>query len=268
MVELFEKDLMDDGRRSSKGNQLKWEAGGIWYKADYIGYEGLAECVVSGLLKRSSLAENEYVTYEYENIKYKNTVFNGCKSYDFKNGWQVITLERLFMNLFGKGLNAGIYSIAYHTERVRFLVEQVENVTGIKGFGTYISKMFAIDAIFLNEDRHTHNISVLWDGAREYRLCPFYDHGGALLSDTTLDYPLGCNVYDESAKVKAKTVCSSFEEQLDIAEKLYGSNISFSWNEKDVDEVLSGIGGYAPEVKNRVKDLLLWQRRRYSYLFD
>lgn len=42
MIELFEREIVDDSRQSSKGNQLKWENNGIWYKADYAGYEGLA----------------------------------------------------------------------------------------------------------------------------------------------------------------------------------------------------------------------------------
>ena len=40
MIELFEQQLQQMDRHSSKGNQLKWENNGIWYKADYTGYEG------------------------------------------------------------------------------------------------------------------------------------------------------------------------------------------------------------------------------------
>ena len=76
MVELFEGDERRFERQSSKGNQLKWENEGVWYKADATGYEGLAESVVSHLLKFSSLNENEYVLYEPEEIKYKTTVYN------------------------------------------------------------------------------------------------------------------------------------------------------------------------------------------------
>ena len=43
MIELFEQNERMQDRQSSKGNQLKWENAGIWYKADYTGYEGLAE---------------------------------------------------------------------------------------------------------------------------------------------------------------------------------------------------------------------------------
>ena len=55
MVELFEQNIRTKDRQSSKGNQLKWENNGIWYKADYTGYEGLAEYVISHLLKKSTL---------------------------------------------------------------------------------------------------------------------------------------------------------------------------------------------------------------------
>ena len=50
MIELFEQNTRTLARQSSKGNQLKWENDGIWYKADYTGYEGLAEYMVSQLL--------------------------------------------------------------------------------------------------------------------------------------------------------------------------------------------------------------------------
>ena len=35
MVEVFEQDIRTNDRQSSKGNQLKWNNNGIWYKADY-----------------------------------------------------------------------------------------------------------------------------------------------------------------------------------------------------------------------------------------
>lgn len=47
MIELFEQNIRTNDRQSSKGNQLKWENEGIWYKADYTGYEGLAEYMIS-----------------------------------------------------------------------------------------------------------------------------------------------------------------------------------------------------------------------------
>ena len=55
MVRLEENELRTAAHQSSKGNQLKWESDGVWYKADYTGYEGLAEYIVSGLLKHSAV---------------------------------------------------------------------------------------------------------------------------------------------------------------------------------------------------------------------
>ena len=66
----FEQNIRTNDRQSSKGNQLKWENEGIWYKADYTGYEGLVEYMIFHLLKKSSLAENEFVCYDLEEIKY------------------------------------------------------------------------------------------------------------------------------------------------------------------------------------------------------
>lgn len=34
----------------SKGDQRKWKIDNLWYKADYMGYESLAEVLVSKLL--------------------------------------------------------------------------------------------------------------------------------------------------------------------------------------------------------------------------
>ena len=78
MVELFSKDIHDQNRRSSKGNQLKFERDGFWYKADYLGYEGLAETVIARLLSFSTLDPSEYVDYDPEEILYNGQVFTGC----------------------------------------------------------------------------------------------------------------------------------------------------------------------------------------------
>ena len=84
MIELNDEYLIKIDRHSSKGNQLKWNVNNVWYKADNNGYEGLSEYVISKLLRKSSLRKNEFVDYELEQIKYKKTIINGCKWYDWK----------------------------------------------------------------------------------------------------------------------------------------------------------------------------------------
>ena len=129
MVELFEQDIRENGRQSSKGNQLKWKNGDTWYKADYTGYEGLAEYMVSHLLLKSTLRTEEFVLYDLEQIRYKTTVYNGVKSDDFvKDDWQIITLERLFKNFFDESLYKAVFRIADYEGKLRFLVNQVMNL--------------------------------------------------------------------------------------------------------------------------------------------
>ncbi len=268
MIKLFDEDIKIANRKSSKGNQLKFERDGIWYKADNLGYEGLSECVTSALLRCSSLSDEEFTGYDYETIEYNEVLYKGCKSSDFTGGWMLITLERLFSQTYGASLNKLIYSTADHTERLKTLVEQTERITGLQDFGKYMNKLLTIDALFLNEDRHTHNIAVLMNDRRQFRLCPIFDNGGALLSDTSMEYPLGGDVFELMSRANSKTFTDSFEEQLEISEKLYGSNLMFGYTEHDIENAVFQPSEYSDEEKDRVMEILLQTRRRYRYLFD
>jgi hypothetical protein len=194
-------------------------------------------------------------------------LINACKSADFTQGWQLITLERLFQQSYGYGLNKIIYSTEDHTDRLRVLTEQVERLTGISDFGKYMSKVLTIDALFLNEDRHTHNLAVLTKDMKEYRLAPIFDNGAGLLSDTTLDYPMGKDHISLIDTVKAKTFSDSFVEQLDIAEVLFGENVHFSYDYNYVKNVVDAAVIYSEEIRLRVTEVVMEMRRRYKYLF-
>lgn len=267
MISLFDDDIKTQDRQSSKGNQLKFERDGIWYKADYLGYEGLSEYVVSKLLSHSSLSNDEYVDYELIKIEYNSNIYNGCKSRDFADGWQLITLERLFKQVYGYGLNKIVYSITDHASRLETLVNEVERTTGIRDFGIYMSKMLTIDALFLNEDRHTHNIAVMTNSRKQFKLAPIFDNGAALLSDTTMDFPLGRDCLDLISHVRSKTFTDDFFEQLSIAEKLYGTKIRFSFTYNDVKHILYAADQYPLKIRQRVLDIIMEMRRRYEYLF-
>ena len=151
--------------------------------------------------------------------------------------------------------------------RILFLVEQVEQLTGIKDFGIYLSKLLTIDAFFLNEDRHMHNIAVLMNGDGKAMLCPFFDHGAGLMSDTTMDYPLGNEPVDMMGDVKAKTICQNFDDALDAVEMLYGSQMHFLFDRHDVENIIAPITIYTEEEKARVETIILQQIRKYQYLF-
>ena len=77
---------------------------------------------------------------------------------------------------------------------------------------------------------------------------PIFDNGAGLLADTSLDYPLGKDVYLQVKEVRAKTISADFDEQLDLSEKLYGNHLKFSigtgfsvvWGGKGSSEYTSG----------------------------
>lgn len=267
MTELFSLDAYHSDRRSSKGNQLKFEKNHIWYKADYLGYEGLAEYVISRLLHYSTLQESEFVSYETDQILYNGQSFNACRSRDFTDGWQLITLERLFTQRYGKGMNQIVFSMENHTERLKTIVELTERATGLHAFGIYMAKMLTIDTLFLNEDRHAHNLAVLTKNLESFRLCPIFDNGAALLSDTMLEYPMNQDPIGMIPRVKPKTFCQDFDEQLDIAESLYGEQIHFHFAREHVTGILCQAVQYAPEVRQRVCDIIMSRRKKYGYLF-
>lgn len=270
MIELFEQDIVTNDRQSSKGNQLKWKNNDIWYKTDSTGYEGLAEYVISNLLSYSTLKQDEYVIYQPVEIKYKNKIFNGVSSKNFlKSDYKIITLERLFQSYYGKSLHQAIWLIREPKERLRFLVDNVERITGLKEFGKYMNKILTIDMMFLNEDRHTHNLAVLMNDKQEFKYCPIFDNGAGLLADTTLEYPLEEDIYKLIDSVKSKTFSLSFEEEVEVSENLYGMNIEFNFTKKDIDTILDSneASNYPLEIRERVKTILFEQMRKYPYLF-
>ena len=268
MVELFEQNIRTNTRQSSKGNQLKWENESIWYKADYTGYEGLAEYVISHLLKLTNLNEGEYVLYEPEQIKYKRQIYNGVRSRAFiDEDWQIITLERLFKNVYNESLTSVLWHMSDVKERLEFLVNAIKNITGLNNWGEYICRLFTIDAFFLNEDRHMHNIAVLMNGKGEYKYCPVFDNGAGLLSDTTMDYPMEHDIYQMISEVKSKSVSQDFDEQLDVAENLYGQNLQFLFTKKNVSDIVNNADMYPLEERKRVELIICSQMNKYKYLF-
>ena len=66
--------------------------------------------MVSGLLSYSNMNEEDYILYGTEEIRYKKAIYRGCRSRNFlPEGWQLITLERLFQILYGQSLYMNIF---------------------------------------------------------------------------------------------------------------------------------------------------------------
>ena len=255
---------------TSKGNQLKWLYHNYWYKADHMGYEGLAEAIISELLGKSTI-RFPYVQYNYTHILYHGRNFNGCMSADFTAGnssLKLIPLEKLYRSYTGGSLAIDTARQRELKNQIKFLVDFVERNTGLQNFGAYLTTMLEIDAFFLNEDRHTNNIAVLYNEETDgYDLCPLFDNGLALLADIALDFPLERPIEDCLKAVEAKPFSRRFDDQLDAAEELYGIQIHFRFTGNDVKALIDSHREiYGDEICNRCESVIRRQMQHYSYL--
>lgn len=280
VIEMKKDNIEIGAGHSSKGNQLKWEQDGWWYKADAFGFESLAEVVVSRLLAKSNILETAY--YEPVVIRYRGKDYRGCRSRNFKGEKEeLIPLERIARSCTGFGLAKQLAHIADIKERVRYAEELVRNVTGLESFGSYLSKMLEIDAFFLNEDRHTNNIALLYNiETKEYRLCPFFDMGLSLFSDIKDAYPIDMDYFACREGIEAKPFHRDFDEQLDAANELYGCYLKFDFRANQIAKVVDemreefavgddtdAVAGYTEKELARAADVLRYQAAKYQYMF-
>ena len=269
------KDYSDS--HTSKGNQLKWKEDGYWYKANQFGYEGLSEYVVTYFLKNVDVPF-PFVKYSQAMIRYKKRLYHGCRSRDFYlenpylQGCEIVPIERLHRQYTTRGLSKHLSQIKDVKSRVEYTVGFVRDITGLSDFADYLSFLIQIDAFFLNEDRHTNNIAVMWDPIEDkYEYCPYYDFGLSLFSDTREDFPLSMGFEECREIIKAKPFSVDFDQQLDECELLGTHELKFTFpSNKMRSEAENALIDYEGDerVKKRIIDTLVYQANKYLYMFQ
>ena len=266
IVDLRQARLEPLQGHTSKGDQPKWLYKGLWYKADHMGYEALAEVIVSRLLMKSNV--KDFVCYEPARVLYEDVEKNACVSKNFRAKNEILLpFERLHRAYHGRGLAAELAHMETG-EKIRYTVDFIEQTTGLQDVGRYLTTLLELDAFFLNEDRHTNNLAVIRnEDTKEYRLCPVFDNGLSMLSDLN-DYPMGADIYHCISKVKAKPFDLDFDEQVTAAQLLYGSQLRFFFTRGDLSSALAGLEAYYPEETIiRVERVLREQMRKYPVCF-
>ncbi len=209
---------------SSKGNQEKWQDGGRWYKLDQFGYEGLAETVISRLLEHSSIETDtpfRFVRYRMERMNVHGRDRNGCSSANFlQRGESIITLSHLFKRE-GLLLRDILTRLSSDKKRIAWLAEETAALTGLELFPQYLTLLFEVDALFLNDDRHLNNIAVLEKSGR-FDYCPIFDNGAGLLSNVQMA-PMDIDPAALIRTAKARPFNSTFNRQVIHARNLFGS---------------------------------------------
>ena len=149
--------------------------------------------------------------------------------------------------------------------RLAWLVEQVERLTGLDRFGTYLTLLFEVDMLFGNEDRHLNNIAVLRCGDG-FDYCPIFDFGAGLLSNTR-DYPMEIEPDALVRQLKAQPMKTGFVRQVHAAQNLYGPQLRCDFAEKEIMAALSEPLEFyakrdAPYIRDRVTACIKFQRKK------
>lgn len=211
---------------SSKGNQEKWfeKETNQWYKLDQFGYEALAETLISQLLMRSSIERDTpftFARYKMARLHVHGRERTGCVSENFlQEGQSMITVSRLLNRELGAPLKEKLERLSSDKKRVAYLADAVKAYTGLVYFPQYLTLLFEVDALFLNDDRHLNNIAVIEQGGT-YDYCPIFDNGAGLLSNTQF-LPMEIAPQGLIPTLVARPFCTTFNRQMNNARSLYG----------------------------------------------
>lgn len=255
-VKLFTNDKVAE--TSSKGNQEKWfdKETNKWYKLDQFGYEALAETIVSKLLEKSNINKEtpfRFAKYEMEKLNVHGRERTGCSSDNFlKAGESIVTLSHLFSRYFGESLKTILEKLSSDKKRIRYIAESTSIITGLKKFPEYLTLLFEVDALFLNDDRHLNNIAVIEkDGKFDY--CPIFDNGAALLSNVQFS-PMDIDPKGLIKDLVARPFNTTFTRQMNTARDLYGRQLVMPVLKRE--EIITELEPYVKYYPNRDRGII------------
>ena len=256
---------------SSKGNQEKWFDSDFqkWYKVDRLGYEALSETVISRLLEKSNIKKDTpftFVSNEMEKVLVHNRKRNACVSKNFLNeGQTIITVSHILKQYTSGNIMNKLRNLPSDKKRVEYIAETVKEITGLESFPQYLTLLFEIDSLFVNDDRHLNNIAVIEEkGVFSY--CPVFDNGAGLLSDV-MDLPMDIDPKGLIKTLKARPFNTTFNRQKNTATALYGQQLMIPFFSKnEILSELSDLLEFYPErdrgiITDRVVDCILIRQR-------
>jgi hypothetical protein len=289
-VELYTKDTIV--ATTSKGNQEKWfdAEAGLWYKLDCHGFESLAEAVTSRLLRRytnlaafdRNLQSNradcksmpplspakilEVAEYDVTRVEVHKHLRTVSVSKNFlAPGESIVTAYTLLKNGLGRDFAAQLNRPKSLSRKIEFLADTIAGMTGLADFGRYLTLLFEIDALILNQDRHLNNIAVL-RGANGYSFCPIFDNGAAYLLDYAL-YPYEVDPKSLITQADALPFHTSFTRLAHTARALYGPQLQVQFTKADIAQLLQPLLDYYPAalrgaLQERIITVLMTQQKK------
>lgn len=255
---------------SSKGNQEKWLDGNWWYKLDLFGYEALSEVVVSSLLKKTNVIDLgfRFVNYQLERVKVRRYLRTGCSSENFlQQNESIMTIADLLKKGLGPEWQKNINRASLKS-KIKWLADTIAALTGLTRMGEYLTLIFEMDMLFLNEDRHLNNVAVLRLG-ESFDYCPIFDFGAGLLSNTR-DYPMDILPKALIHSVQARPFNCGFTRQVHAAQEIFSPQLECSFSKADLDSIFDLAEGFyskrdLPDIKDRIRESI---RSQYKKLYN
>lgn len=244
---------------NAKGVQTKWIEDEFWFKLDKVGHcEGLAEVACSYILKNS-----EYPLF----VLYSPGIFIspqgkkglGCCSKSFtEENEKYVSVQKLFKTHGVKDEDVTHNSISVE-ERIKRTVGYVQEITKLNNFGLHLSNILYFDGYTLNDDRHFSNFGVIYNKVtKEYRLAPIFDNGFSFLAGYTILPGISNEMIIKN--IKAKPFTEDFQEQIDIANKLYGRSLIINYSVDGLESLLNS----TLYSRDRVQRMISLIKERHS----
>lgn len=134
--------------------------------------------------------------------------------------------------------------------------------TGLDDFNKYITLLFEIDSLFLNENRHHNNIAVLEKNGK-YDYCPIFDNGAALLSNTR-HLPADIEPKDLMKNLVARPFNMTFNRELKTTQSLYGKVLKMpKFTQTELQEILDPLLEFYP-----LRDKFIISERINTTIFE
>lgn len=257
---------------SSKGNQEKWCENNVWYKLDQFGYEALAEAVASKILEKSNIEADTpftFVRYDVEKVNVHNIARTACVSENFLNsGNAIVTINKLISNNLDTSLLHKLSKFNSDKKRIQYIVDMTTEITGLKCFDKYLTLLFEIDSLIMNDDRHLNNIAVLENNGK-FDYCPIFDNGAGLLSNMQI-YKTDIEPKGIIKVMVASPFSMTFNRELKTIHSLYGSVLKFpKFTKAEIDDIISPYLEFYPKrdrsiIKNRVEQCILQRQKLFE----
>lgn len=245
---------------SSKGNQEKWCDDNIWYKLDQFGYEALAEAATSEILEKSNIENDtpfKFVRYSIEKVNVHHADRIACTSTNFlKQGEAIITLNKLLSSNIEVSLTEKLSRLSSDKKRIQYLVDATKEITGLADFDRYLTLLFEIDSLIMNDDRHLNNIAVIEKNGK-FDYCPVFDNGAGLLSNTQI-YRMDIEPKGLMKNLLARPFNMTFNRELKKVRSLYGSVLKIpKFTKNELSEIVNPYLVFYPHrdraiIKDRV----------------